>query len=85
MFHCIIIERKKFGAIGFSNSYNFNESDLETSITFLKNLILLYDEVPYEALTYMIGNIVYGGRITDFWDHRVLLSTLDKFCNKDIV
>ena len=65
MFHSTITERKKYGSIGFSHNYNFNDSDLETAILILKNFLDYYMETPWIALTYMIGNIVYGGKITD--------------------
>jgi dynein heavy chain len=42
MFHSVLIERKKYGSIGFSDVYNFNDSDLETSINMVKNLLEFY-------------------------------------------
>jgi hypothetical protein len=34
-FHSIIGERKKFGSIGWNKKYEFNDSDLETSVKML--------------------------------------------------
>lgn len=30
-----------------------------------------YDETPWTALKYLIGNFIYGGNITDIWDKRL--------------
>ena len=69
-FHSLIIGRRKFGAIGWSTKYNFNEGDLQICADVLNNYLEKYEKVPYEDLRYLYGEIMYGGHITDNWDRR---------------
>ncbi|MBR4634650.1 hypothetical protein IKO50_07065, partial [bacterium] len=80
-FHSLIIGRRKFGAIGWSTKYNFNEGDLQICADVLNNYLEKYEKVPYEDLRYLYGEIMYGGHITDDWDRRTnnaYLTTLIK-------
>ena len=41
--------------------------------------------MPFEAITYLTGECNYGGRVTDDWDRRLLMTILADFYNQDIV
>ena len=45
----------------------------------LQMLMESQDDVPWEALNYLTGEVTYGGRVTDDMDRRCLLSLLSKF------
>jgi dynein heavy chain len=58
--------------LGWNIIYEFNESDLETSLTITKNLLESQEVIPWEAIRFVTGEINYGGRVTDSWDIRCL-------------
>ena len=83
-FHAVIQERKKYGKIGWNVSYDFNESDFKISY----KLIDMYltkanknneEELPWDTLRYLIGEAMYGGRVTDDFDRRVLSTYLTEY------
>jgi len=42
-------------------------------------------EVPFETLRYIIGEINYGGRVTDRIDIRLIVGILKKYMHKGIM
>jgi len=81
VFHGVLLERKKFGALGFNKMYDFNDSDLVASLDMLCDLCNR-EVVPFDAIEYMVGEITYGGRVTEELDFRVIRSTLRLFLSR---
>lgn len=82
--HAVVLERRKYGKIGWNVNYDFNDSDLNVS----RRLLSLYltkayqdgDEfLPWGSLKYLIGDAMYGGRVSDAMDRRVLSTYLEEY------
>lgn len=82
----LVQERRKFGSIGWNIPYSFNQSDLECSMmglaTFLNEA---EDQLPWPAMEYVVGQINYGGHVTDDMDRRCLMSTLRRFLTAKVM
>ena len=46
-------------------------------------IFLEEDDIPWDALVYVTGEINYGGRVTDDKDNRCLLTSLIKYYNEE--
>jgi len=78
-FHAAIIERRKYGAIGWNIQYQWMTSDFETSRRQLKMYLDEQDQVPYAALNYVVSEANYGGRVTDDKDVRLIRAMLKRY------
>jgi len=84
-FHALLLERRKFGTLGLNIAYDFNDTDFSVSDDLLKSYLDGYEETPWDALRYLIGEANYGGRITDEIDRRVIKAYLAQFFCEDVL
>ena len=78
-FHAAIQERRKFGPMGWNIRYEWNQSDILTAMANLRMYIEDQTNVPYQTLQYVIGDVNYGGRVTDYMDQRTVAAILVKY------
>jgi dynein heavy chain len=78
-FNALILERRKFGAVGWNISYDWMNSDLKAASTQVRMYIEEQFHVPWETLNVSVADITYGGRVTDAWDKRAISSILRKY------
>lgn len=84
-FHAIVNERRQFGAIGWSRSYEFDASLLHDSVDYLKRVLKQCDELPYKEFLYLIGDCLYANEVIDSTDRRLMSTMLRQFCNENVV
>jgi len=84
-FHAAILERRKYGAIGWNISYEWMNSDFDTSERQLFMYLEEQNEVPYQALNYLVARVNYGGRVTDDKDERLIVAMLKKYFTAEIM
>ena len=84
-FHAVILDRRKFGPLGWNIPYGFTENDLQVCITQLREFLNMYDEVPYKVIHFLTYDINYGGRVTDDVDRRTICTILDDFVNSKVL
>jgi dynein heavy chain len=102
--HAVVLERRKYGKLGWNVPYDFNESDFnvsrrllalyltkawETAGLTVEDSVTLDDPtgflstgrapVPWGSLRYLVGDAMYGGRVSDSFDRRVLTTYLDEY------
>ena len=85
-FHAVVMERRKFGSLGWNRNYPFAEGDLTVSIQVLGNYLEGNSgKIPWEDLRYLTGDVMYGGHITDDEDRRLCSTYLGKYFREELL
>lgn len=84
-FNALILERRKFGPLGWNIPYEFSNSDLSISQQQLMVFLNHFENIPWEALKYMVAEANYGGRVTDPNDRTCISTILEDFYNPNML
>jgi len=86
-FHSLMLERKKFGPLGYNMKYPFAAGDLRDSAQVLYNYLEGSSavKIPWEDMRYIFGEIMYGGHIVDNWDRRMCSKYLLYFMRDELL
>merc|ERR1719201_3123212 len=84
-FHAVVLERRKFGPMGWNRNYPFTTGDLTISCNVLFNYLENNSTVPWTDLRYLFGEIMYGGHITDNLDRRLCNTYLQEYMKPEML
>jgi dynein heavy chain len=84
-FNALILERRKFGAVGWNIPYDWMNSDLKAAMMQMRMYVEEQVAIPWETLNVSVSDITYGGRVTDTWDKRAISSILRKYFTTKLV
>jgi dynein heavy chain 1 len=85
--HAIVQERLRYVPLGWSKKYEFNEPDLkmgcDTLDTWIENVAqgrtnIPPAKIPWDAFKTLLSQCIYGGRIDNDFDQRLLTSFVDR-------
>lgn len=83
----MIIERLRYTPIGWTKVYEFNEADQRCALDLIDEYIdamgnrnnIDIDKIPWDAFKTILIQNIYGGKIDNEYDSKVLISLVDKF------
>lgn len=87
-FNAVVQERLRYTPIGWSKVYEFNESDQTCSLRCIDEWLdsvgkdrtnIDPDKIPWDALRTLISQSIFGGKIDNSFDQRILESLVNQF------
>jgi dynein heavy chain 1 len=91
-FNAVVQERLRFIPIGWSKTYEFNQSDQRCVLDCIDEWIdsmgkgreaIDPDKIPWDALRTLVSQSIFGGKIDNDFDQKILQSLVDYFFRKE--
>lgn len=86
-FHALLIERLRYAPFGWTKGFEFNNTDRRSALDTIDYWIdsvgkdrshVDPDQIPWPAIRHLLGQTIYGGRIDNGFDQRLLDSFLNQ-------
>ncbi|KAJ6654772.1 hypothetical protein lerEdw1_006558 [Lerista edwardsae] len=84
-FHAACQERRNYIPQGWTKFYEFSLSDLRAGYDIIDRLFDGAKDFQWEFVHGLLENAIYGGRIDNYFDMRVLRSYLEQFFNSRVI
>ena len=87
-FNAVVQERIRYTPIGWSKAYEFNESDQRCTLDCIDEWLdsmgknrsnVDPDKIPWDALRTLISQSIFGGKIDNEFDNKILNSLVNQF------
>ena len=85
-FHAVIQERRTYIPQGWAKYYEFSDSDLRAGLEAVESLFKnSRDDVSWDFVHGLFENAIYGGRVDDTHDIRILNSYLQEYFSSNVI
>jgi dynein heavy chain 2 len=84
-FHAVVQERRVYIPQGWSKFYEFSMADLRAACNLIDRLSVQGDVIQWDFMKGLMENAIYGGRVDNTYDMRVLISYLRQFFNSGVI
>uniref|UniRef100_A0A8C0I8A9 Cytoplasmic dynein 2 heavy chain 1 n=1 Tax=Bubo bubo TaxID=30461 RepID=A0A8C0I8A9_BUBBB len=84
-FHAVCQERRNYIPQGWTKFYEFSLSDLRAGFDIIDRLFEGSKDFQWEFVHGLFENAIYGGRVDNYFDMRVLRSYLEQLFNSRII
>eukprot|EP00090_Calanus_glacialis_P009483 TRINITY_DN17857_c0_g1_i1.p1 TRINITY_DN17857_c0_g1~~TRINITY_DN17857_c0_g1_i1.p1 ORF type:complete len:1541 (-),score=379.52 TRINITY_DN17857_c0_g1_i1:129-4454(-) len=85
-FHAVIQERRTYIPQGWASFYEFSDGDLRAGLEVIENLFKEVDgAVSWDFIHGLFKNAIYGGRVDNVYDLRIISSYLENFFNSTVL
>uniref|UniRef100_A0A7S1KS08 Cytoplasmic dynein 2 heavy chain 1 n=1 Tax=Percolomonas cosmopolitus TaxID=63605 RepID=A0A7S1KS08_9EUKA len=83
-FHAIVQERRSYIPQGWTKFYEFSTADLRSATDVIEASIRK-DSIDWNTIHGLLENAIYGGRIDNHYDLRILFTYLKKYFNQQML
>ncbi|XP_068004360.1 cytoplasmic dynein 2 heavy chain 1 [Melanerpes formicivorus] len=84
-FHAVCQERRNYIPQGWTKFYEFSLSDLRAGFDIIDRLFDGSRDIQWEFVHGLFENAIYGGRVDNYFDMRVLRSYLEQLFNSRVI
>ncbi|RLW08252.1 hypothetical protein DV515_00003340 [Chloebia gouldiae] len=84
-FHAVCQERRNYIPQGWTKFYEFSLSDLRAGFDIIDGLFEGSKDFQWEFVHGLFENAIYGGRVDNYFDMRVLRSYLEQLFNSRLI
>ena len=85
--HAVILERLRYTPVGWTKVYEFNEADQRCALDLIDEFVdslgernnIPPEKLPWDALKTILTQNLYGGKIDNEYDNKILMSLIERF------
>ena len=83
-FNAVVRCRNRYRTLGWNSVYDFGIRDFTCAKYMMLKLMTDHSSIPWGSIVESLGDLCYGGRVTDLSDRKRLRYLLERYFNSDV-